>query len=140
MEGKVTKSAVIALLFIAGSIAPCHAQTDRSTDRFASGIARDIDPEIAEIIATVPAIDNHAHPLLPPPNDSMDRNFDALPVDNMEPETDPVAWRPDNPQLTAAWKALWGFEEPVPVDAEGMKRLNAAREAVKSREGQRYAA
>ena len=108
-------------------------------DVFASGVARDIDPEIAEIIATTPAIDNHAHPVLPPPNESTDRNFDALPVDNMEPETDPVAWRSDNPQLTMAWKALWGFDEPAPLDTEGIKRLNAARQVVKEREGEHYA-
>jgi len=119
--------------------AACWAQTARSADRLVSGVAHDIDPEIAEIIATTPAIDNHAHPVLPPPNDSTDRNFDALPVDNMEPETDPVAWRPDNPELAAAWKALWGFDGSPPLDAEGMKRLNAARQVVKAREGERYA-
>jgi len=102
-------------------------------------VDRDIDPAIAAAIATIPAIDNHAHPVLPPPNESTDRNFDALPVDHMEPDTDPVAWRPNNPQLTAAWKALWGFGKASPLDAEGMKGLNEARAKVKSREGPHYA-
>ena len=106
----------------------------------AASVERDLDAGIARMIAAVPAIDNHAHPVLPPPNDRTDRNFDALPVDNMEPETDPVAWRPDNPQLMLAWKALWGFEGAVPLDAEGMKRLEAARVRVKMREGQHYSA
>src|SRR5438270_11437310 len=44
-----------------------------------------IDPTLVGQIATIPAIDNHAHPLLSPPAYSTDRNFDALPVDNMEP-------------------------------------------------------
>ncbi len=143
MAGKVTKPAVIVMLLgallSAGLLAGrCSAQR-RPVDPLASGVARDIEPEIAEIIATTPAIDNHAHPVLPPPNDITDRNFDALPVDNMEPETDPVAWRADNPQLAAAWKALWGFDGSPPLDAEGMKRLNAARQIVKAREGARYA-
>src|ERR1700744_5070363 len=58
----------------------------------AAGVERDIDPGIAAVIGAIRAIDNHAHPVLPPPNDGTDRGFDALPVDHMEPETDPVAW------------------------------------------------
>ncbi len=108
------------------AIAPLHAQT---------ALERALDPELYAYILSTPAIDNHAHPVLPPPADATDRDFDALPVDNMEPETDSVAWRPDNPQLPAAWKALWGVDLTVPLDANGMKRLEAARAAVKSREG-----
>lgn len=103
----------------------------------AGGVERDIDPDIARVIAATPAIDDHAHPPLPPPQDQTDRDFDALPVDNMEPETDTVAWRVDNPQLPGAWKALWGFEATVPLDAAGMTRLQAARAVVKAREGAR---
>jgi predicted TIM-barrel fold metal-dependent hydrolase len=123
----------IALLF--PSIVACAQTTPVATP---ANIDRDIDPEIAAAISATRAIDNHAHPVLPPPDDRSDRNFDALPVDNMEPETDPVAWRPDNPQLGAAWKALWGFDQSSPVDDAGMKRLNEARTRVKAREGQHY--
>jgi hypothetical protein len=101
-------------------------------------LEKQLDPEITAHINTTPAIDNHAHPILPPPADKTDRDFDALPVDNMEPQTDPVAWQPDNPELPAAWKALWNIDLTVPLDAEGMKRLTAAREAVKAREGLHY--
>jgi hypothetical protein len=114
----------IALLAIATTL-PLRAQT---------ALERQLDPELYAHILSTPAIDNHAHPVLPPPNDATDRDFDALPVDNMEPETDSVAWRPDNPQLPAAWRALWGIDLAVPLDADGMKRLQAARAAVKSRE------
>ena len=97
---------------------------------------RAIDPEIAGVIASIKAFDNHAHPVLPPPNDKSDRNFDALPVDNMEPQTDIVAWRTDNPQLLDAWHALWGFNASrLPLDDAGMKQLEAARQRVKAREG-----
>ena len=98
-----------------------------------------VDPAIARQIAATRAFDNHAHPVLPPPDDATDRNFDALPVDNMEPQTDPVAWRLDNPQLPAAWKALWGFNAvTLPLDATGAKQLAAARARVKAREGVTY--
>jgi predicted TIM-barrel fold metal-dependent hydrolase len=50
-----------------------------------------VDPEIAQQIAAIKAIDNHAHPPLPDP---ADQDFDALPVDNLEPQTDPVRLRP----------------------------------------------
>ena len=102
-------------------------------------VTRDIDPELAALIASTPAFDNHAHPVLPPPNDKRDRDFDALPVDNMEPQTDVVAWRPDNPQLARAWQALWNFHGTPPLDAAGMQQLAAARARVKAREGTHFA-
>jgi hypothetical protein len=122
----------VAVVLITGVAAGQTAPLDNA-------VTRAIDPEIAALIATTPAFDNHAHPVLPPPNDKTDRGFDALPVDSMEPETDVVAWRTDNPQLLDAWRALWKFDAgKLPLDADGMKRLEAARAAAKAREGVRY--
>lgn len=98
-----------------------------------------VDPQLRAFIQSIRAFDNHAHPVLPPPNDNTDRNFDALAVDNMVPETDPVAWRQDNPQLSAAWAALWDFHGSAPLDRKGMQALQAARARVKAREGSHYA-
>jgi predicted TIM-barrel fold metal-dependent hydrolase len=104
-----------------------------------NAVTRAIDPDIAAIIASTKAFDNHAHPVLPPPADKTDRDFDALPVDNMEPETDVLAWRPDNPQLLDAWHALWGFDAvKLPLDSDGMKQLETARNRIKAREGLNY--
>ena len=50
-----------------------------------------IDPDLAREIDSIKAIDNHAHPPLPDPND---RDYDALPVEMLEPQTDPVRLRP----------------------------------------------
>src|ERR1017187_3730246 len=50
-----------------------------------------VDPQLATAIAGIRAIDNHAHPVLTAPGD---REFDARPVDNMEPQSDPVVLRP----------------------------------------------
>src|ERR1035438_9849167 len=50
-----------------------------------------VDPQLATAIAGIKAIDNHAHPVLAA---AEDREFDALPVDHMEPQSDPVAMRP----------------------------------------------
>jgi uncharacterized protein len=126
------------ILFAASFVGVC-AVAQTSSD---NGVTRELDPEIAAHIYAARAFDNHAHPVLPPPKDRSDRDFDALPVDNMEPATDVVAWRADNPQLPGAWKALWNFDAPAnfqaPLDAEQMKRLVAARAAVQGREGLRY--
>lgn len=129
-----------ALLFAGLSFAACAAQVPHiAGGAAATGVDRDIDPEIAAAIAAISAIDNHAHPVLPPPNDRTDRNFDALPVDNMEPETEPIAGRPDNPQLKAAWKALWGFDGAVPLNTDAMKQLHEVRARAKARAGEHYA-
>ena len=87
-----------------------------------------VDPRITSLIAATPAIDNHAHPMLSPPDYATDRNFDALPVDSMEPETDPAGMRPDSPALHDAWKALFKFDGRPPLDAAGLAKLDVARE------------
>jgi uncharacterized protein len=101
---------------------------------------RDIDPGLFRVIERTLAFDNHAHPMLSPPDEAADRNFDALPVDNMAPQTDPAAWRADNPQLAPAWAALWGFRNEPPLDATGQRDLDAARARGKVREAQHYSA
>lgn len=103
-----------------------------------NAVEQEINPAIARYIDSVAAIDNHAHVVLPPPDDATDHDFDALPVDNMEPQTDPVAWRADNPQLPAAWKALWNLTGTVPLNADGMKQLQAARVRVKAQHATSY--
>src|SRR5271170_6202141 len=90
-----------------------------------------IDPALAAQIATIPAIDNHAHPLLSPPAYARDRNFDALPVDNMEPDTDPAGMRPTLSALHEAWQAIFHFNGQPPLDDAGLKQLEAAREATR---------
>jgi uncharacterized protein len=54
-----------------------------------------VDPQLASEIEKIKAIDNHAHPVRPgnPP----DTDFDALPVDHMEPYPEPVRTRADSP-------------------------------------------
>lgn len=101
-------------------------------------VSQQIDPGIARQIAGIWAIDNHAHPMLAPPLDTTDRKFDALPVSSLEPQSDPVALRPDFPLLGAAWKALYGFDTPPPLNAVAIKHLNKARARVKAQQGEHY--
>jgi predicted TIM-barrel fold metal-dependent hydrolase len=69
----------------------------------------DIDAGLAADIARIRAIDNHAHPVrVSAAGEAPDREFDALPVDNMEPSTDPWYMRADAPGLAEAWQTLYG--------------------------------
>lgn len=67
------------------------------------------DPGLLAEIQQIRAIDNHAHPVrVTGPGEPLDREFDALPVDNMEPQSDPVNLRPGAPAMAAASQALFG--------------------------------
>ena len=106
----------------------------------ATASAQSPSPSVQDLINSTPAFDNHAHPKLSPPDDATDRDFDALPVDAMAPQTDPAAYRPDNPQLADAWRALFHVNLHTPLDAASTTKLAAARAAVKAREGAHYSA
>src|SRR6516162_5191126 len=66
------------------------------------------DPEIAAEVQKTPAIDNHAHPVRNILQGPPDREFDALPVDNMEPASDPVNLRANAPAAAEAARRLFG--------------------------------
>jgi predicted TIM-barrel fold metal-dependent hydrolase len=126
-------------LTLATALSIAAATAARAQPAAAIPLPGDIDPELARVLATAPAIDNHAHPVLPPPNMAADRGFDALPVDSMEPQTDPAAWRPDSLQLADAWKALWKFTGVPPLSPDALKRLAAARDKLRAERGERHA-
>jgi hypothetical protein len=67
------------------------------------------DPDLEKEIGQIRAIDNHAHPVRATRADEPpDRGFDALPVDNMEPQSDPVNLRPGAPATLDAARELYG--------------------------------
>jgi hypothetical protein len=96
----------------------------------ASGCAR--EPGLLSEIERIPAIDDHAHPVCPPATVPGDRDFDALPVDALEPESQPVLLQPSNPNLPLAWKALFGY---AGSDAGQLKQ---ARDVVKKARAGQY--
>ena len=153
--GCAARQVWVFLILLCGAGVPVIAQHKAAPPENGSrwARARAVDPALARVIAETAAIDNHAHPMLPPPAMAADRNFDALPVDNMEAETDPLAWRPDYPPLTEAWAALWSFhagsgragapgkvEVKLPLGVERQRALEVARSRVRQREGERYPA
>jgi predicted TIM-barrel fold metal-dependent hydrolase len=80
--------------------------------------------EIAAEIERIRAIDNHAHPVRAVGSGEQDREFDALPVDNMEPSSDPTYLRPGNKGTIDAWRALFGG----PPAAARTKKKSTMRE------------
>jgi uncharacterized protein len=74
-----------------------------------------VDPAIAAEIQRTRAIDNHAHPVRNVRGGPPDREFDALPVDNMEPASDPVNVRPNSAAVLEAQKQLYGSAANKPA-------------------------
>jgi hypothetical protein len=85
-----------------------------------SGCGASHSQDLATEIAGIRAIDNHAHPVRVVGNGEQDREFDALPVDNMEPSSDPVYLRPGAPGIVEAWRALFAFpyEDTQPAHSQ----------------------
>jgi predicted TIM-barrel fold metal-dependent hydrolase len=67
-----------------------------------------IDSQLAAEIAKIRAIDNHAHPVRPTLGSDKDVDYDALPVETMEPSTEPVRTRQGSPLALEASHALFG--------------------------------
>ena len=73
------------------------------------------DPDIRAEVDRIRAIDDHAHPVrFVAAGEPPDRGFDALPVDNMEPSSDPVNMRPNVPWAAEASLALYGGAQNKP--------------------------
>jgi predicted TIM-barrel fold metal-dependent hydrolase len=80
------------------------------------------DPDLEKEIEQIKAIDNHGHPVrVTAPGEAADRGFDALPVDSMEPMSDPVNLRPGAPLTADAARELYG-------DTDRQFKLRAIKE------------
>ncbi|HEY6809442.1 MAG TPA: hypothetical protein VI160_11730 [Gemmatimonadales bacterium] len=77
-----------------------------------------IDPALAAYIASIQAIDNHAHPMRPVAAGApADTEYDALPLDGIPPF--PLPWRLtlDSPVWAAARRAVYGAGDPAEIRA-----------------------
>ncbi len=71
---------------------------------------QDIDPEIRDVIERTKAIDNHAHPVRAFEEGNPDHDYDALPVEAIQPAPVPVRLDPSNPEYRMAWRALFSYK------------------------------
>ena len=68
---------------------------------------RPVDPALERYIASIKAVDDHAHPMLQlPPGAKPDTEYDALPLDALPPMTLPARLRADHPDWIAAQRAV----------------------------------
>jgi predicted TIM-barrel fold metal-dependent hydrolase len=101
-------------LAIAGTVA-CASPRDAASDVPAGS---GVDPQLALEIGRIKAIDNHAHPVRPTAaGEQPDNEFDALPVDNLEPQSDPIRQRPTSPDVAAASRELFGGDKAAAIRA-----------------------
>jgi len=69
------------------------------------------DPQLLAEIKKIKAIDNHAHPLrYVGEGEKPDDEYDALPLEAIEPFPLPVRLAPDNPEFISAWKQFYGYK------------------------------
>ena len=100
--------ALVAFALTAG----CSREADESAE------ATGVDPQLAQEIARIKAVDNHAHPVRPTAQgEKPDDEYDALPVDNLEPQSDPVRQRPKARLVVDAGKQLYDGDRSAALKA-----------------------
>src|SRR6516164_7479403 len=104
--------AVLAAAMLAASCAPPPGHP-----------RQEIDPQIRAEIGRTKAIDNHAHPMRAFGPGDPDHDYDALPVDSMQPSPSPIRLEPTNPEYRFAWRRLFTY------DGSDEKRASEAKEA-----------
>ena len=98
------------------------------------------DPQLVAEIAKIKAIDNHAHPLrFVAEGDKPDDEYDALPLEGLEPFALPPRLNPSNPEYIGAWRALFGYKHDDMSEAH-VKELMAAKQRVMREHGDGYPA
>jgi predicted TIM-barrel fold metal-dependent hydrolase len=86
-----------------------------------SSVREKVDPQLAAEIARIKAIDQHAHPVRPTAaGEKPDDEFDALPVDNLEPQSDPVRQRANSPEAADARRRLFQGDKAAAAAAHGV--------------------
>jgi hypothetical protein len=98
------------------------------------------DADLLHEISRIKAIDNHAHPLkYVAPGAKADDEFDALPLDVMEPFALPVRLNPTNTEFIGAWRALYKYAHNDRSEAH-MRELLATKQRVATERGDSFPA
>ena len=98
------------------------------------------DRELAAEIAKIKAIDNHAHPLrYVAAGEKPDDEFDALPLDGIEPFSLPVRLNPGNPEFISAWRALYNYAHND-MSETNVRELLQIKQRVVRDQGERFPA
>ena len=92
------------------------------------------DADLLNEISRIKAIDNHAHPLkYVPAGAKPDDEFDALPLDALEPFPLPLRLNPTNPEFIGAWRALYHYAHDDMSEAHMRELLSLKQRVAKER-------
>lgn len=98
------------------------------------------DPALLAEISKIKAIDNHAHPLkLTGAGEKPDDEFDALPLESIEPFPLPLRLQPNNTEFIGAWRDLYGYKY-ADMSEPHVNELLAAKQKVMGERGDAYPA
>lgn len=93
------------------------------------------DPQLLADINRIKAIDNHSHPLkYVADGEKPDDEYDALPLDGLEPFALPVRLNPENKEFIGAWASLYGYTHNDLSEAH-VKELLAAKQRLLREQG-----
>jgi uncharacterized protein len=96
------------------------------------------DPDLLANINKIKAIDNHAHPLrYVAEGEKTDDEYDALPLEAIEPFPLPVRLSPTNPEFISAWKDIFGYRH-IDMDQKHVAELLATKQKVLREQGQNF--
>ncbi|MDQ6830424.1 MAG: amidohydrolase family protein [Gemmatimonadota bacterium] len=102
------------------------------------GAQSPVDSALLAYIASIKAIDTHAHPnKVVAPGMAADTEFDALPLDGLPPSGAPYRLRPENPEWMAGWRALYGYRYTDTLPAH-MAELKQTRERIAREQGEHF--
>lgn len=97
------------------------------------------DGDLLNEISRIKAIDNHAHPLkYVAAGAKPDDEFDALPLDALEPFPLPLRLNPTNLEFIGAWRALYRYEHDDMSEVH-LRELTAAKQRVLKERGDSFA-
>ena len=98
------------------------------------------DPQLLQEISRIKAIDNHAHPLrFTAAGEKADDEFDALPLDSIEPFQLPVRLNLSNLEFVGAWRQIFGYNY-TDMSADHVRELLATKQRVMKERGDSYPA
>jgi hypothetical protein len=125
---------VATALLLSGRIpATVSAQSAQSATTTTSSQSS-IDPALGAFIAKIRAVDNHTHVNTIAPDDS---EYDALPLEPLLPFPLPVRLQPDNPDWSAAARALYGYRH-ADLNEPHVIELRRTRESVAQKQGDKF--
>jgi hypothetical protein len=94
------------------------------------------DPQLLAEINKIKAIDNHAHPSkYVAAGEKPDDEFDALPLEAIDPFPLPVRLTPDNHEFIGAWKLFYNYSHN---DMSHVDELLATKKKISEQQGENF--